>query len=271
MGKLTMAAVAYRLSKSQSIRMKQNQTIKAGKPSPIAGAGGSGTLSASGFMVALVMMLQICATSSTSAQAAANFDPKTLSPEAPVAKEEKPAKPLVTEVAPIITTPSRQVGPNELEAYLSSLSSVFVSRGRTLDPFGMPQDPDAKPVVKAPVPGAIKRPTQIQATPFPEIVQKIVVTTIMPGEKRFLVGTRSFKQGEQMPLSFRGKLIPVQITEVTSQQISFKNLESGEMASRKLDMLPVGMTPGSRGISAPGMTADRPNAPIELESSETAP
>ena len=93
----------------------------------------------------------------------------------------------------------------------------------------------------------------------------------MPGEKRFLVGTRSFRQGEQIPLSFRGKQIPVRITEVNSQQISFKNLESGEIASRKLDMLPVGMTPGNRGITAPGMTLDRPNAPIELETGDPAP
>ena len=93
----------------------------------------------------------------------------------------------------------------------------------------------------------------------------------MPGEKRFLVGTRSIKQGDQIPLSFRGKQIRVQVTEVTSQQIAFKNLDNGETASRKLDMLPVGMTPGNRGISAPGMTLDRPNAPIELETADPDP
>jgi hypothetical protein len=219
-------------------------------------------------MAALVLAF---GASFAAAQSAANFDTQTLVPEAPVAKVETTAKPVVAEVPPAITTPSRLVGPTEMENYLASVASVFLSRGRALDPFGMPQDPDAKPIVKAPVPGAVKRIAPILATPFPEIIDKIVVTTIMPGEKRFLVGTRSIKQGEQIPLTFRGKQIRVQVTEVTSRQISFKNLESGEIASRKLDMLPVGMTPGSRGITAPGMTLDRPNAPIELETGEIAP
>jgi hypothetical protein len=220
------------------------------------------------FVAAFVMALLA---SSSHAQSAANFDTHTLAPEVPVAPVEKAAKSVVTEVPAAITTPSRQIGPTEMETYLASVATVFLSRGRTLDSFGMPQDPDAKPVVKAPVPGVVKRIAPIQATPFPEIINKIVVTTIMPGEKRFLVGTRSIKQGEQIPLTFRGKLLRVQVTEVTSRQISFKNLENGEMASRKLDMLPVGMTPGSRGIVAPGMTLDRPNDPIELETGESAP
>ena len=216
------------------------------------------------------MIFQSSFITAASAQSAANFSAPVPSPVVPAAQAEKSAKPPVREVAPVISTPSRQVGPTELDAYVKSLSSVFSIGQRTLDPFAMPQDPDAKPVIQEPAPGVVRR-VQIQVTPFPEIVQKIVVTTIMPGEKRFLVGTRSFKQGEQIPLSFRGKQIRVQITEVNSQQISFKNLESGEIALRKLDMLPVGMTPGSHGITAPGMTLDSPNAPIELDTGETPP
>ena len=84
----------------------------------------------------------------------------------------------------------------------------FPEPRRTLDPFGMPQDPDAKPIVKAPV------PEQSSASPRSGDAlsgdhRKIVVTTIMPGEKRFLVGTRSIKQGEHIPLIFRGKQIRV--------------------------------------------------------------
>jgi hypothetical protein len=198
---------------------------------------------------------------SASAQSAANFNTKTLTQDASTPKETKAAK----EAGPVSSTPSRQVGTTELEPYLESLSSVFLMRGRAADPFGQLQDPDAKPIIKAPVAGAVKRAAPIQATPFADIVGLIVVTTIMPGEKRFLVGTRSIKQGDQIPLSFRGRPIRVQVTEVTSRQIGFRNLDSGETASRKLDMLPVGMTPGNNGITAPGMVPDRANAPIELE------
>ena len=121
--------------------MKPQHTSQARKFSPIAGIKAA---------VAVLLSLTWIIAPSTHAQSAANFDTKTLSPEAPVAKEETTAKPVATEAAPAGNTPSRQVGPAELEAYVASLSSVFMSRGRTLDPFGMPQDPDAKPVVKAP-------------------------------------------------------------------------------------------------------------------------
>lgn len=244
--------------------MKQHPSNRAQNFSRTAGS----RVAAWGFVSAVVVAL---VTPSLTAQSAANFDTQALAPEVPVAPVGKPAKPVVTEVPAAITTPSRQIGPTEMETYLASVASVFLSRGRTLDSFGMPQDPDAKPIIKAPVAGVVKRIAPIQATPFPEIIDKIVVTTIMPGEKRFLVGTRSIKQGEQIPLTFRGKQIRVEVTDVTSRQISFKNLENGETASRKLDMLPVGMTPGSRGITAPGMTLDSPNAPIELETGEIAP
>lgn len=225
-------------------------------------------MSATVSLAALVMALL---TSATLAQSAANFDTQSLAPVAPVAKEEKAAKPIVKEVPPTNTTPSRQVGPAELESYVTSLASVFSSRERATDPFGQLQDPDAKPIIKNPIASTTKRIAPAQVTPFADIVRLIVVTTIMPGEKRFLVGTRSIKQGDQIPLSFRGKQIRVLITEVTSQQIAFKNLDTGDTASRKLDMLPVGMTPGNRGITAPGMTLDRPNAPIELETADPAP
>lgn len=264
MGKLTVAVVSNHQAHPTPSRMKHHHSSKAKTSTPAVWSAAA----ARGSIVTFILALS---SSAALAQSAANFDTKALTPEASVAKEEKPAKPIVKEAPPANTMPSRQVAPAELESYVTSLSSVFSSRERVTDPFGQLQDPDAKPIIKTPIAGPTKRIAPVQATPFADIVRLIVVTTIMPGEKRFLIGTRSIKQGDQIPLSFRGKTIRVQITEVTSQQIAFKNLDNGEMASRKLDMLPVGMTPGSRGISAPGMTLDRPNAPIELEAADPVP
>jgi hypothetical protein len=181
-------------------------------------------------------------------------------PAPSVPKETKPAT-----AEKVIYPPSRLVAPTELKAYLETLSSQFLIRGRTTDPFGQVQDPNVKPVVKATVNGAIKRATPTLITPFPELIRRISITTVMPGEKRFLVGTRSIKQGDQIPLTFRGKPIRVQVTEVNSQQIAFRNLDSGEITLRKLDIMPAGMTTGQHGAIAPGMVADRPNSPIELD------
>lgn len=169
------------------------------------------------------------------------------------------------------STPSRQISSAELGAYVESVSLDFLSKKRAFDPFGQPQDPDAKPIIKKIAEGAPKRITPTLATPFPEIIEKIVVTTIIPREKCFLVGTQSFKQGDQVPLVFRGKKIRAQVTEVTSRKIVFLNLDSGESATRKLDLLPAGMTSGQQKDPAPGMTQDHSTIPIELESADSAP
>ncbi len=205
------------------------------------------------------------------AQSAANFGNKPLVPDAAAPKPGEKAVAVVKEAGPVSTTPSRYVGPAELEGHLASLAAVFLIKGRATDPFGQPQDPEAKPVIKVATIKAMHHAAPILATPFADIIQMLVVSTIMPGEKRFLIGTRSIKQGDQLPLTFRGKQIRVQVIEVTSRQIAFQNLDTGETANRKLDMLPDGMTAGNHGITAPGMVLDRPNAPIELEAANPAP
>ncbi len=206
------------------------------------------------------------------AQSAANFDTKIVLPAEAAPKETKNAKPAPSKAVvagPVLA--SRQVGPAELDAYLISLSSVFHAQGRDKDPFGHYQDPEAKPIVKATIARAATRSAPIRVTPLSEIVQLIVITTIMPGEKSFLVGTRKVKQGDELPLIWRDKTLRVQVTDVTSRVIAFRNVETGETGSRMLDMLPPGMKAGIDGIAAPGMTPDRPNAPIQLESGETSP
>jgi len=216
------------------------------------------------------ILLGMILVSSAFAQSSANFDTKTIAPGSATSEEAtRPAKSASGVAgAPLSTTPSRHMSVADLQPYIDSVAAVFLIRGRVRDPFGQSQDPDAKPVVKASAPLAVRRSAPAQATPFADIIRLLVVTTIMPGEKRFLIGTRSFKIGDVLPLNFRSKQIQVLVTDVTSRQISFRNQESGETAVRKLDMLPPGMTPGSKGISAPGMVQDRPDAPIDLESGD---
>lgn len=207
-------------------------------------------------------------------QSAANFDTKIITPAKPAPKVVKASKPATEkEGKPSTTLPSRYVGAAEQEAYLATLSSVFLSGTREKDPFGRYQDPDAKPVVKATVAKASSRVAPAKVTPLSEIIQLITISTIMPGDKSFLVGTRLVKQGEELSLVWRGKPIRVQVTEVTSRLIAFKNVETNETGTRQLDMLPPGMRAGNgpEGIRAPGMIPDRPNAPIELDAGEATP
>ena len=202
---------------------------------------------------------------STIAQAA---PPATVKPTtAKTTASEKDKIPSPKEAGLIKTTSSRYVDETELDAYVASLSSMFSMRNRTTDPFGQLQDPEAKRIVKSSVIKTTHRAVAVQATPFSEIVRLLKVTTIMPKEQCFLVGTRSIKQGDIIPLSFRGKTLRVEVTAVNSSQIEFKNLDNGETAALKLNILPAGMTPGNRKITTPGMVPDRPDAPIDLEPS----
>jgi hypothetical protein len=203
-------------------------------------------------------------------QSANNFDTQKVSPDKPAteaAKDDQPGD-IAATPAPVSTTPSRYVAPAETSSYGKTISSAFSIGKRPTDIFGQMQDPDAKPIIKAPVPGTKTRAPVLKATPLSDIVSLLEVTTIMPGEKRFLLGTRSVRLGDLLPISFRGKELQIQVTEVTSRQISFKNLQTGEIAVRKLDILPAGMTVGLRGMTPPGMIQERANAPIILEMTE---
>ena len=166
---------------------------------------------------------------------------------------------------PPINTPSRFISGDEVPAYVKSIASVLDISKRPTDPFGQFQDPDAKPIIKPSVVKATKQAAPVQSTPFADIIGLIQVNTIMPGERRFLIGTRSFKQGDIFPINFRGRSIKTQITAVDAREIKFRNVESGETASLTLKLLPVGMTPGQGPITPPGMVPQIPNAPIDLD------
>lgn len=205
---------------------------------------------------------------SAEAQSATNFNTKEVVPATPPpaspakAVAQKPEKPSPSPSA----TPSRYVQEEDVEAHVNTLSSIFSIRNRATDPFGQYQDPDAKPIVKASPNKPKSRVTQVQAFPFSDIIRLIKVTTIMPGEKRFLVGTRSIKEGDSIPLSFRGRSYKVVVAGVSSRSIEFRNSESGEVAALTLNLLPVGMTPGNGKITAPGMVPENAGAPLELDS-----
>lgn len=186
--------------------------------------------------------------------------------------------PPATAARPANSTPMVALDPNappasryagaDIEAYVAKLTGQFEIRNRASDVFGQFQDPNAKPIVK---PSVARKPvrhfTAEPTKPLSSILAQIEVTTVMPKSKRFLVGNRSIAQGEKLTLSHRGKQIQTQVMEVSSRKIVFKDLETGEIAVRQLKILPQGMTLGTRGITALGMTPADSNAPLEVEGS----
>lgn len=201
------------------------------------------------------------------AQSANNFDTKPIAPKEAAGKakadnKKDTAPPQASPAANL--QPSRFVGETDLAAYVQTLSTVLTSRSRTTDPFGQIQDPDAKPVIRSTAPTKT-RVTQVQTIPFSDIINKIKINTIMPGEGKFLIGTRSYKEGDHLTIIHRGKNITVLIASVKASRIEFRNVETGENAILKIELLPAGMTPGSRGITPPGMVPSQLDAPINLD------
>jgi hypothetical protein len=206
-----------------------------------------------------------------SAQSAEGFDTTGLAPTngAPAAA---PAPPKKEETSPeaeaVLKLPSRYAGAGtNLAAYISAYSGRFSIKDRKTDPFGRFQDPD----FKAPEPKIVSssaRPSYkpTPPTPFVDIVSAIEVNTVDLAKQRFLVSTREFRKGSVFPVQLpNGKTIKVQVLSVTSTAIGFRNLETGETASRKLDMLPAGMSKGGQPLTAPGMQSTRPDAPLLVQ------
>ena len=164
----------------------------------------------------------------------------------------------------LVATPSRNVTPEQLQAYVDTVSAVFSMRNRATDPFGLLQDPTAKPIIK-PKLASTQKYEPVKATPFSDIVRLIKVTTVMPGERSFLIGNRVVNQGDRIPIAFRGKSMIIEVASVNSRQIEFRNIESGETAALSLNLMPAGMRPGADGVAAPGMLPNDSNAPIDLD------
>ncbi|MCF7674680.1 MAG: hypothetical protein K9N23_16290 [Akkermansiaceae bacterium] len=163
-------------------------------------------------------------------------------------------------------TPSRYAGADPT-TYAAALAKRMAILSRAHDPFGQPQDPDAKPVVKPTLAKTTRRSFKAEPpAPLSEIVSQIKVTTVMPKARRFLISDRALGVGDKIPINYRNKQILTQITEVSAARIVFKNTETNEIGILKLDMLPSGMTKGTASIIAPGMSPTDPDAPLEVGS-----
>jgi hypothetical protein len=197
--------------------------------------------------------------------AVAAYMPLTLS--AQVLETEAPPAPDSAHQAPsdahLIEQPSRYVGAH-LDEYVKAMVATFSIQSRSTDPFGQVQDPAAEAAKPQPVVQTI-RSAALPPVPYSEVVSQIRVTTVIPGEKRFLVGTRSFKTGDRFPLAYRGRNFPSEVVEVSAHRIVMKNVTNSELGIVRLDLLPEGMTKGIQPAIAPGFQKADSSAPLDLD------
>lgn len=211
---------------------------------------------------ALALLLCLAVSPVLLAQSAQSFAPKKSLPESAggEAAEKEP------EPDPVDAKPSRSAGA-DIAPYVASRNAVFAMRNRPTDPFGLSQDPNARPIVKKIAQGLpVRRQTALPPTPLADIVKLIRVTTIMPGEKKFLVGVRSFAESDEFSLMFGGKRMRIKVVEVSARSIMFRNLDNDETAALQTGMLPPGMVAGGDRIQPPGLVSPLDNVPLELDS-----
>lgn len=146
--------------------------------------------------------------------------------------------------------PSRMVGPS-LSDHVADLRDKLAINGRKRGPFGLHQDlskaSDSLLTIS-------KKTVVRKETPFELVVNAINIAAVFPREQEFLVGSRSFRKGQTFPLVAGQDKISVRVEGVHSNRVSFRNLRSGEVIDKRLDLLPDGVTNGVGSIVPAGVT-----------------
>ncbi|MBK1882600.1 hypothetical protein JIN85_09245 [Luteolibacter pohnpeiensis] len=156
--------------------------------------------------------------------------------------------------------PSRYAGADPTD-YIKTMEAKLAAPSRKTDPFGLLQDPDAKPAGPA---QPIDVP-KVPSIPLENIVGRMQINTIMPAEHQFLIGSRVISQGDMLPVSFNGAVVQIEIVEVNSRRILFRNPQNKDTYARELDLLPPGMTRSSGNDAPPGMVPDSAGTPLQLD------
>ena len=120
--------------------------------------------------------------------------------------------------------------------FIEEKISVFSINHRSVDPFGKPQDPHKKAVVK-PKAGPKKTSTSIskkqQQILIEEEINKLGKKLNIMG-RRAIIGTKTYSRGDKINVSVKGKVFPLKFNSITSSKITFLDLSDTSIIS--LDM-----------------------------------
>jgi len=134
----------------------------------------------------------------------------------------------------------------ERAKWLVEMRASLPMANRATGPFGYTQTPGV--LVKK------KKEAPKRSDAFVKAINSFQVTAVMPGEDKFVIGAREFKEGDVLPVVFQGKQIKVNIVSVQLDYILFKDMTSGEEAKLQMTKMPSGMTRDTKITSVPGVT-----------------
>ena len=154
----------------------------------------------------------------------------------------------------------------DLDDRIASMKKRLSIVGSERGPFGLYQNPGRTPVISHVA-------KEVRKTSFSEFINGIQISVINSREKEFLVGARRFRLGQVVPIIRGGERLSVRVEAVGSSRVTFRNLQTGEIALRRLDVLPNGVTANAGQFRVQGVTPrTRGEAePLRLESNPSAP
>ena len=149
-----------------------------------------------------------------------------------------------SESAHVITC-SRLLQSEQKEEWLLEMRQKISMAQRSVGPFGLAQDPEAK----------ISKPQkqEIKKGAFLEAIAAIKINTVMPSEGKFTSNSREFSEGDQFPIIKNKRQFNIEVMDVDPSAIVFKNTDSGEQVRKKLDTLPEGMKKNALLDTIPGV------------------
>jgi len=158
-----------------------------------------------------------------------------------------------------VTTSSRLLMGEQKTEWIESMREKIAISTRATGPFGMPQDLDAE---------AIKpREKKAEKGAFLEAIGAIKINAVMPSDNKFTSRSREFSAGDQFPIIKHQRQFNIEVMEINSRAIVFKNVDTGEQVRKNLDALPAGMKKSVHLDAIPGVfPADKQNAmPLDLD------
>ncbi len=174
----------------------------------------------------------------------------------------------VTAEPALAARPSRLIGPDTLKEYTDVIMSKFQVTTQGIDPFGNSQDLTVTREVSSATEDKVIKPNRVSLS---EIVRRLKIGMILHTEKKIVINKHSFTQGEAIPVILNGQQVSLSLTTMTEQQLTFKNIATGETATRELNQMPAGMTVGKQQTTPLGMTSNSSNTLIDLGADNVAP
>ena len=166
---------------------------------------------------------------------------------------------------PEIVTPARFLA-DTADDRIAELKRRLSIAGRERGPFGLYQNPGKAPVIS-------RSSREIPKTSFRDFIKDIRISLINSREREFLVGARLFRLGQVFPIVRGGEKISVRVEAVDPSRVTFKNLQSGEVAVSRLDTLPDGVSAAGQPLRLQGITLRKKSEvePLQIESNSPPP